>query len=242
VPSVNCICFSPDGSYLAVGDVAGRVTVHFDFMDLLCNLIPLFFQVWNIPKKRIRNIFRGHVLRVQSVDFSPNGRLVVSGSWDGRVHVWNMRNGSARVLNFTDNTFVFWSVMLSPSGQLVAAGNTDGDLRIWNVRTGQLVRRWTGHEGTIWSVAFMAEGKVLVSGGDDGVVKCWDASSLGIVQSDGEPAATMILKYEGKRVCLLLFISFPLTNIQFFYTRTASMPSIFLLILNGLPPVYATVR
>ena len=128
--------------------------------------------------------------------------------------MWNMRDGSERI--FTD-AFSSWSVRFSPSGQLVAVGGSNGYLRIWNVRTGQLVRRWTGHRGIVCSVAFMAEGKILVSGSSDGVVKCWDASSLGIVQSDGEPVATKILKYEGKTVCLLLFNSFPVTNFSFFY-------------------------
>ena len=117
-----------------------------------------------------------------------------------------MRDGSERI--FTDDAWSFWTVRFSPGGQLVAVGDSDGYLRICNVRTGQLVRRWTGHKGIIWSVAFMAEGKVLVSGGNDGVMKCWDVSSLGIVQSGGEPLATKILKYEGERVSLFLFISF----------------------------------
>jgi len=227
--------------------VTGWVTVRIAFLDppsVLCNLISLFFQVWDIPEKQIRNKFRDHVSHVNvsvlSVDFSPNGRHVVSGS--RTVHMWSMRDGSTRVLNFADrdNNLGFWSVRFSPSGQLVAAGDTDGDLRIWNVRTGQLVRRWTGHKGIVWSVAFAAEGKVLLSGGEDGVVKCWDASSLGIVQSGDEPVATKILKYEGKTVRLLLFNSFTITNVPFFYTRTASMPSLFLPILNGLPLVYPT--
>jgi len=236
VPGIDCLCFSPNGNYLAVGDGAGRVTVRFvlDPPSVLCNLISLFFQVWDIPKKQTRNIFRD-VPYVQSVDFSPNGRLVVSSSGGG-VHVWNMRDGSARV--FTHGFFTFWSVRFSPSGQLVAAGDTDGDLRIWNVRTGQLMRRWSGHKGNVWSLAFMAEGRVLVSGGDDGVVK-WGVSSL---QSGGELVVTELLRYEGESVSLFLFISFPVTNIPFFYTRTESIQWLFLPNLNGLPPVYPTVR
>ena len=180
-------------------------------------------------------MYRAHVYSVWSVDFSPNGRLLVSSSWGGAVHVWNMRDGSARL--FTDNSDALstssLSVRFSPGGQFVAAGDIDGDLRIWNVRTGRLVRRWTGHEGSIWSIAFMTDGKVLVSGGKDGVVKCWDVSSL----SGGEPVATMILKYKGIAVRLFLFISFPLANAPFFYTRAESIQWLFLPIRSGLPPV-----
>jgi hypothetical protein len=40
VPGIFCVRFSPNGSWLAVGDVEGRVTVRFDFLvPLLRNLI-----------------------------------------------------------------------------------------------------------------------------------------------------------------------------------------------------------
>jgi glucose repression regulatory protein TUP1 len=202
-PGIHCVCFSPDGRYLVVGDTAGRVTVRFDLLHpLLPYLIFLSFQVWDIPNKRIRNVFRGHKSSVESVDFSPNGRLVVSASWDGTVRIWNVRDGSAKV--FTDNADIFWSVRFSPNGQYVAAGNTDGFLRIWDVRTGRLVKRWTGHKDGVWSVAFTPDGKGLVSGSGDGVVKCWDVSSLGVVQSSGEPVATEIMEYKGHTVRLIL--------------------------------------
>ena len=34
VPGIVCLCFSPNGSYLAVGDMAGRVIVRFDFLQV----------------------------------------------------------------------------------------------------------------------------------------------------------------------------------------------------------------
>jgi glucose repression regulatory protein TUP1 len=149
-----------------------------------------------MPNKRIRNIFRGHKFLVESVDFSPNGRLVVSTSWDRTLRIWNMRDGSAKV--FTGNDLVAWSVRFSPNGQFVAVGSdmTDKIMRIWDVPTGQLVRAWTGHIDAVWSVVFTPDGKGLVSVNRDGVVKCWDR----ITRSSGEPVATKILKFE---VCLL---------------------------------------
>jgi len=86
----------------------------------------------------------------------------------------------------------------------------------------------------------MADGNGLVSGGHDGVVKCWDVSSLGIVQSGGEPVGTKILKYEGHRVCLILFSILFATYVPFFSAGTLSLPWLFLPVLDGLPPVSST--
>jgi len=148
----------------------------------------------------MRNIFRGHDSEVHTVDFSPNGRLVASACCDTTVRIWNMRDGSARV--FSDNAAEFFSVKFSPNGKYIAAGNYDGILRIWDVRTGRLVKRWIGHEGCIYTVAFTADGRGLLSGSLGGAVTYWDISSLGMVQSGGEPAATELLKYDGHTVRL----------------------------------------
>jgi WD40 repeat protein len=56
----------------------------------------LSFQVWDFTKKGIRNIFRGHEMAVESVDFSPNARLIASASWDDTVRIFSMRDGSAK--------------------------------------------------------------------------------------------------------------------------------------------------
>jgi len=165
--------------------------------------------VWDIPNKRIRNIFRGHILRVESVNFSPDGRLVVSASWDGSVRIWNLRDGSAKVFMDIDDALLSSFVSFSPTGQFIAVGTdmTDMIMKKWDARTSQLVThlRWTGHIGSIWSVAFSPDGRGLVSGSSDGVVKWWD----GIIRSSIEPVAVKILKSE---VYLFLFDSFSPDN------------------------------
>lgn len=210
MPGIYSIGFSPSGRYLVVGSGDGPVTVRFDLLDFTQSNFPIFFQVWDVLHNRIRNVFRGHKARVESVDFSPDGRLVLSGSWDGAVCLWNMRDGSAKVL--TDNAHIFYSVRFSSNEQVVA-GDSDGIIRAWDVRTGQLVRRWIGHKGTVWSVAFTLHESGLVSSGNDGVVKCWDVSPLGIIQSGGEPVATRILECDDRTVCLVLsLILFQVTH------------------------------
>lgn len=209
----------------------------FDYLldPLLSSLIFLSFQVWDIPNKRIRNIFSGHKSRVESVDFSPNGRLVVSASWDMTVRIWNMRDGSESLL--TDYALIFTSVKFSPNGQFIGAGNSDGFLRIWHVRSGRLERRWTGHKSIVWSVAFMPDGNGLVSGGLDGVVKCWN---VGFVQQfRGDPVSTKVLDSKGSTVCIVFsWIFFFLSHDEFFCARMEPIPLLFLLMLDGSPSVY----
>ena len=198
--NVLCMSFCPNGKYLVVGDTAGRVTVrvHVPY-PLLFSLLSLFLshQVWDIPNRRIRNIFKTHSNSVESVDFSPNGQLVASASGDKTVRIWNMRDGSTRV--FSDSAQGLWCVAFSPNGQYIVAGNSTGVLMIWNLRTGQLLAKWLGHQRVVLNVAFTPDGKGLVSGSGDGVAKYWDVSSLAIFQA----SATELLEYKGHTVCLV---------------------------------------
>jgi len=127
-------------------------------------------------------VFDGHRRDVYSLDFSPDGRLLVSGSDDKTVRIWNMIDGTSKVLTINDEDSTInggvTSVAISPNGQFVAAGSLDTVVRIWDMTTAQLVERLRGHRDSVYSVAFTPDGKGLVSGSLDKTVKYWDVSGL----------------------------------------------------------------
>ncbi|KAI6043969.1 WD40-repeat-containing domain protein [Pisolithus marmoratus] len=162
---IRSVCFSPDGKYLATGAEDKQI------------------RIWDIAKKRIRNVFDGHQQEIYSLDFSLDGRLIVSGSGDKTARIWDMVEGSSKVLTINDpdslnNDAGVTSVAISPNGQLVAAGSLDTVVRIWDVATGVLVERLRGHRDSVYSVAFTPDGKGLVSGSLDKTLKYWDVSGL----------------------------------------------------------------
>ncbi|KAF5375675.1 hypothetical protein D9615_009336 [Tricholomella constricta] len=175
---IRSVCFSPDGKYLATGAEDKQI------------------RIWDIQKKRIRNVFDGHQQEIYSLDFSSDGRLIVSGSGDKTARIWDMTDGSSKVLTINDpdslnNDAGVTSVAISPNGQLVAAGSLDTVVRIWDVATAQLVERLRGHRDSVYSVAFTPDGKGLVSGSLDKTLKYWDVSGL---MTGGSGGAVGIVK------------------------------------------------
>ena len=168
-------------------------------------------KIWDIAKKRICNVFDGHQQEIHSLDFSTDGRLIVSGSGDKTVRIWDMVDGTSKVLtiNDHDSSAGITSVAISPNSQYVAAGSFDTVVRIWDVSTGQLVERLCGHRGSVRSVAFTPDGRGLVSGSSDKTLKFWDLSGMGAVakrKSDGkrdDKSSPCTMNFTGHKVHFL---------------------------------------
>ena len=127
----------------------------------------------------MRAMLKGHKHSVHDVAFSPNGHSLVSASADHSARIWNLRDGSSKVLPVTGSPSVFSCVVFSPDGRYVAGGNLNGMLWIWDSRTHRLVTKWQGRANNpVWCTKFTPGGKGLVSCSDK-TVQYWDVSSLG---------------------------------------------------------------
>jgi len=60
----------------------------------------------------------GHADDVESVAFTPNGKILASGSWDNTVKLWNVQTGE--VIRILNQKSAVRSVAISPDGQLLA--------------------------------------------------------------------------------------------------------------------------
>lgn len=120
-------------------------------------------------------------MEVLSVEFSRDGRLIVSGGRDKTVRIWNMDDGNSKVLTIDDPDNPEAGITcaaFSPNGQLVAASSSNSIVYIWDVETGNRLETLRGHRDSVHSVAFTPDGKQLVSGSLDKTLKYWDVTGL----------------------------------------------------------------
>jgi WD40 repeat protein len=114
--AVYDISYSLDGRYLASGGYDS-------------------IRLWNATDHSCVAILEGHAECVRSVSFSPNGKLLVSGSNDGSIRLWSVENKTCLlVLPNHHIGAVITSVAFTPNGQTLASGGSDRTVRLWNPR------------------------------------------------------------------------------------------------------------
>jgi WD40 repeat protein len=118
--------------------------------------------------------FVGHTAWVRSLAVDQLRGLLVSGSADRTVKVWELETGQLRRTLEGHSEPVYSVAMHVPRG-LVIGGSIDGTIRVWQLETGHL--RGILNEGHPFGVASVAVDEVrnlVVTGSWDRTVKVWD--------------------------------------------------------------------
>ena len=134
---------------------------------------PGYYEVFSTLKK--------HHSAVTSLDFNPDGTLLVSGSDDNKVLLWDWEKGSPqKEVSVPREIGLFHTdvrgVACSPDGGLVAAVSEDKTVRLWEPESNETTILGR-HGAEAYCLAFRPDGKFLATGGRDNMVRLWSLKS-----------------------------------------------------------------
>jgi WD40 repeat protein len=137
--------------------------------------------------KQIGEDWRDGDSAVKTIALSPDGKKVVSGSYDGAVRLWDIDTCKV-VKKWTGHTRGVYSVCWSRDGRRVLSGSDDGTARQWEVESGETMPEpiETGHN-YVYAVVYSPDTNLIATGGSDGwdvdehPIKIWDAKTSKLV-------------------------------------------------------------
>ena len=159
--------FSPDGKSLAIASVRhGAVTV------------------WDLEsRERILNLKTPSLYPDGDgedwflVEWTPDGKRLVGGSFFGQVAMWDARTGT-EIWSRKAHGSRIYGLAVSHDGSQFASGGFDQRIHIWDTTTRELRMTLQGHLNEIWSLKYSPDDRFLVTSSKDGTAKLWDAQSI----------------------------------------------------------------
>lgn len=157
---VNVVAISPDGRILASGS----------------NKI----KIWNLQHgDRVCTLW--HSTAVRATAIAADGTILVSGTSDHKIKIWNPQTGEP-LHTIMGHMGAVTSLVLYPIaegfsdrlGQILVSGSADRTIKIWEINTGKVLYVLTGHEDEITSLAMSQDGKILISASKDKTIKIWN--------------------------------------------------------------------
>ncbi len=124
--------------------------------------------------------------RMESLVFSHDGSLLISCSSDGRIIIWNTRNGEIQgetLMTEQETIFESHCLAISADGEFVASGCSDGTLQLWDRCMRRPARKlMRGHSNRgVFCVAFSGDSKSIVAGFGDGSICFWSTETQELI-------------------------------------------------------------
>jgi WD40 repeat protein len=159
----HALALSPDGALLARGGENHAI------------------HLWDVRTREDVAILRGHAGHIAGLAFSPDGRILASGSGppDGTVKLWDLAT-LEEIGSFAGSRSWMAPVAFSPDGKRLATGvgMPDYTIKIWDLASRREQATLSRHSGQIAWIGFSPDGRTLASvSHDDHTLKLWSLSS-----------------------------------------------------------------
>jgi len=222
----TAVAFSPDGCLLVSGSddgtvrlwdgitgTAGRILYKQTSSVLTLSFAPGVgcglvlasagagdIYLWSLESERLLAHWVGHYDLIGALAFSPDGRLLASGSADCSVKLWQITPSATTAISneppphtcLEGHTAPIYTLAFSPDGNSLATGGFDENVGLWDVQTRQCQIILHLHKNWVRAVAFSPNGKTLVSGGNDHMIGLWRITPNEYASVTGQLAYTLI--------------------------------------------------
>jgi WD40 repeat protein/tRNA A-37 threonylcarbamoyl transferase component Bud32 len=180
--SLSTVAFSPDGRLIAAGTARLPTGKRFPSTRYAppADGVASHITFYDLRERKILQTFEAHLDGVYSLQFSTDGKTLVSGGKDGRVNFWDPKTGSLRHTTINSVGPVY-GISFSPrdwglatTGWQPTAANAE--LQILDSKSNQPLRRFD-EPGQVVCLAYSPDGGTLATAGTDQFISLWDVAT-----------------------------------------------------------------
>lgn len=146
----------------------------------------------------------GHLAGINTLAWSPDSKILASGSDDKSIRLWDISTGLAHPKAFIGHHNYVYSVAFSPKGNMLVSGSYDEAVFLWDVRAARIMRSLPAHSDPIGGVDFVRDGTLIVSCANDGLIRVWDTATgqclRTLVHEDNAPVTSVRFSPNGKYI------------------------------------------
>lgn len=124
----------------------------------------------------------GHTQSVSSVAVTPDGKKIISASYDKTLKVWDMETG-IEIIELKGHSDWVLDVCVAPAGNHVISASDDNTLRVWDIETGKTIFTLKGHSDDVLAVAATPDGRQAISASRDATLKVWDITNGDVIET-----------------------------------------------------------
>ena len=145
------------------------------------SLTPLRALQQILERIQEKNCLNGHQRWIGGLCFSPDGQILVSGSSDGKVIVWDLQGHQLR--SFLAHSDAIYQIQFSPNCQIIATSGRDCTVKLWDLQGNQLLNLAENQGDPVSDISFSPTDKIFATSLRKGEISLWDYSgqSFGIL-------------------------------------------------------------
>lgn len=130
-------------------------------------------KVTGIRQKDFNLSGGGHDRPITALAVSPDGKMLVTGSEDNSIRIWEVSTGKVVRVMQGHNDHITSLAISSDAGTLISASK-DHTIRVWTLDLNDTHRTLNGHKGYVWSAMYSPDGSLVASAGADQVIRIWN--------------------------------------------------------------------
>ena len=121
--------------------------------------------------------FDGHTSWINSAALSPDGKWVLSGSYDCKAKLWDAATGQ-ELKTLQGRSHGISAIAFSPDGSQVLSSNWwESEAKLWDTATGKQIKTFKSQSPQINALAVSPDGQWVLSGNEDGTLNLWEAQT-----------------------------------------------------------------